>query len=36
MICMWTRGMTPLVNAVKGSIATGVWHLADVPVAPAR
>jgi nucleotide-binding universal stress UspA family protein len=32
LICMGTRGMTPLSNMVMGSIATRVLHLAHIPV----
>ena len=32
MICMGTRGMTPLAGIALGSVATRVLHLADIPV----
>jgi nucleotide-binding universal stress UspA family protein len=32
MICMGTRGMSAVVNAIVGSTATGVLHAARIPV----
>jgi nucleotide-binding universal stress UspA family protein len=32
LICMGTRGMTPLANMVLGSVANRVLHLARIPV----